>query len=120
MERSKIPPDVEKRLRARLREAVRVDGRSARMIAAPAIKMFLDISPASRRSIYSIQESATETEKAFLARLLGRQILRGHHAIIERRYGDANREALQGSGSNAMPMTEEDLENEAARLCKMA
>jgi hypothetical protein len=113
-----LSPKPGSELRARLRDAAKLDRRPVQQVVTPAMELLLDMTQASRKSIYSLGETASADERAFLARFLGRQVLRAHHTIIENRHLDGNRGALANSGSNAVPVTEEDVENEAARLCK--
>jgi hypothetical protein len=115
-----VSANLNEDLASRLRETASVEDRSGSQVLDSALTMFLDIAPSARQSIYALHGSASGDERAFLARFVSRQVLRAHHAIIESRYLAGNREAPPGGGANAAPETEEDLENEAARLCRTA
>jgi|GEM_PF-2673439 hypothetical protein len=113
-----VSAHLDKDVIGKLREVMRGDDRPASQIIATALKAFLDIPPGARRSIHSLHGAGSDEEKEFLARFMGRQILRAHHTIVESRYLDAARNNEPRHGSNVEPQTEEEIEAEAARVCK--
>lgn len=114
-----VSAHLDPELLTQLRAAARGESRPVSQITSTALKLFLDMTPGARQSIYSLQNAATDDEQAFLARFLGRQVLRAHHMIVESRYLASSGGTTNPHGANAEPQSEDDIEQEAARVCRL-
>ncbi len=97
----------------RLRSVARVENRSPSQIQAVAIKAMLSLSPGARRAMFAIDGIATEQEREFAARMLGRAVLTAYDRIL-----DARPREQHQPDSNAPLDSEEAIEAEAVRLCR--
>ena len=69
----------------RLKAVARDEGRSPSQIAGVATKAMLNLSPAARRAIIALDSGASEAERNFAYRLLGRAALKAREHIIDAR-----------------------------------
>lgn len=101
------------RVRWRLRSVAGLENRSPSQIQAVAIKAMLSLSPSARRALFAIDGIATEQEREFAGRMLGRAVLRAYDCIL-----DARPRQQHQPDSNEPLDTEEAIEAEAVRLCR--
>ena len=77
------------------------------------------MSPPARRVAITMEGSATQAERDFLARFVSRATPLAYQAILEERNLERIREADAGNVTSTKFRSEEDIEAEAARLCAM-
>jgi hypothetical protein len=96
----------------RLRATAAIENRSPSQIQAVALKMFLEMSSGARRALFAIDGIATEDERQFAAKALGRAALAAYDRII-----DARHRGEHHPQSNH-PLEDEAIEAAAVRLCR--
>jgi hypothetical protein len=97
----------------RLRATAAIENRSPSQIQAVALKMFLEMSSGARRALFAIDGIATEDERQFAAKALGRAALAAYDRII-----DARHRGEHHPQSNHPLDTDEAIEAAAVRLCR--
>jgi hypothetical protein len=96
-----------------LKALVATENRPTSQVLAIALKSILGLSPGSRRALFAIDGIATEEERAFAMKAIGRTTLKTYERILDARHrGD-----LPRSVSN-VPDNDEQIEAEAVRLCR--
>jgi hypothetical protein len=96
----------------RLRAMAAVENRSPSQIQAVALKMFLDMPSGARRALFAIDGIATEDERQFAGKALGRAALAAYDRIL-----DARHRERRPTGDGHLD-TDEAIEAEAVRLCR--
>jgi hypothetical protein len=96
----------------RLRAMASVENRSPSQIQAVALKLFLDMPSGARRALFAIDGIASEDEREFAAKALGRAVLAAYDRIIDARHRQARER------SDAALQSDEAVEAEAVRLCR--
>src|ERR1700742_2388061 len=96
----------------RLRAMASVENRSPSQIQAVALKLFLDMPSGARRAMFAINGIASEDEREFAAKALGRAALAAYDRIIDARHRRARERSDVGLESD------EAVEAEAVRLCR--
>jgi hypothetical protein len=97
----------------RLRAMASVENRSPSQIQAVALKLFLDLPSGARRALFAIDGIASEDERQFAAKALGRAALAAYDRII-----DARHRRARGQASDVPPASDEAVEAEAVRLSR--
>lgn len=114
-----VSTHVDQELESRFRDTAKSENRPRSQILGLALRSFLDLAPGSRQALYAIDGSATPDEQDFVARHLSRQVLRAYQTVLENRHIGVGDKASSSAGSNAEPMTEEEVEAEATRACRV-
>jgi hypothetical protein len=96
----------------RLRAMASVENRSPSQIQAVALKLFLDMPSGARRALFAIDGIASEDEREFVAKVLGRAALAVYDRIIDARHRQARER------SDVALESDEAVEAEAVRLCR--
>jgi hypothetical protein len=112
-----VSAHIDSALSSRFKDVVKMDNRAPSQLIGVALKSFIDMSPAVRRVAFSIDGSASEQEQKFAAKIMGRSLLRAYQAIIESRHMP-DKNTPQTTGTNSELTTEQEIENEAIRLCR--
>lgn len=109
-----IAAHVDGRTREALRDVATAENRSPSQIVSVALRTMMDLSPAARRALYAIDGMATDEERAYAMKLLGRSALKAHERLLDSRHGRSER---HGS-ANALLDTEDAVDAEAIRLAR--
>jgi hypothetical protein len=97
----------------RLRAMASVENRSPSQIQAVALKLFLDLPSGARRALFAIDGIASEDERQFAAKAVGRAALAAYDRII-----DARHRQTRGQAPDAPSASDEAVEAEAVRLSR--
>ena len=103
---------LDERTLAALKELASTENRPTSQIVGVALKMALDLSPGARRALFAIDGMASEDERAFAMKAIGRSALKAYERIL-----DARRPAENPPSINVALDTDEAIEAEALRLC---
>ena len=98
---------------AALKALASIENRPTSQIVGVALKMALDLSPGARRALFAIDGMASEDERAFAMKAIGRSALKAYERIL-----DARRPAENPPSINVALDTDEAIEAEAVRLCR--
>lgn len=98
---------------AALKALASIENRPTSQIVGVALKMALDLSPGARRALFAIDGMASEDERAFAMKVIGRSALKAYERIL-----DARRPAENPPSINVALDTDEAIEAEAVRLCR--
>jgi hypothetical protein len=96
-----------------LRALVATENRPTSQVLAIALKSILGLSPGSRRALFAIDGIATDEQRAFAMKAIGRATLKAYEHILDARHQDE----LPRSLGN-VPDDDEQIEAEAVRLCR--
>jgi hypothetical protein len=96
------------------KELVATENRPTSQVLAIALKSVLGLSPGARRALFAIDGIATEEERAFVMKAIGRSTLKAYERILDGRH----RSDAPFAPSNAPVDDDESIEAEAVRLCK--
>jgi hypothetical protein len=96
-----------------LKELVATENRPTSQVLAIALKAVLDLSPGSRRALFAIDGIATEEERAFAMKVIGRATLKAYERILDARNQGGRLHAM-----NNAPDDDGRIEAEAVRLCR--
>jgi len=99
-----------------LRAAAGAENRPTSQLVGAALRSFLKLSPAARRTIYALENNANEDELTYVGRLLSRELIVAQRRFIESKILEGDRQSLL-SGTNNELRTEDDIESVASRLC---
>jgi hypothetical protein len=98
---------------AALRELVAIENRPMSQVLAIAITTVFDLPPGARRALFTIDGIATEQERAFAMKAIGRSMLKAYERILDARHQDDVRQAPSNITDD-----EDYIEAEAVRLCR--
>jgi hypothetical protein len=91
---------------------VATENRPTAQVLAIALKAILGLSPGSRRALFAIDGIATEEERAFATKVIGRSTLKAYERILDSQH----RNDIPHPAGNS-PSDDDRLEAEAVRLC---
>jgi hypothetical protein len=111
---STIGAHVDEPTLSALKELVATENRPTSQVLAVALKAILGLSPGSRRALFAIDGIATEEERAFAMRAIGRSTLKAYERILDARHHGEPPRALTN-----VPADDESVEAEAAWLCRL-
>jgi hypothetical protein len=110
---STVGAHVDEGVIAKLKELGAIENRPNSQYVAVALKVLLELSPGARRSMFAIDGAASEAERAYAIKAIGRSVLLANNDII-----DARNISRLPDGTNTALETEEEIEAEAVRLCR--
>lgn len=84
----KIEAHLDERATDQLEKIAAAEGRNPSQLVATATRLLLDVSPASRRALLSL-DGASPEERAFAIRLLGRATLKAKAKVVSSRVNAA-------------------------------
>ncbi len=95
-----------------LKVLVATENRPTSQVLSIALKSILGLSPGGRRALFAIDGIATDEERAFAMKVIGRSTLKAYEHILDSRH--LGRLPLSvGNG----PDDDDQIEAEAVRLC---
>jgi hypothetical protein len=97
-----------------LNAVLEVENRPKSQVLGVALRAFLALSPGSRRAMFAIDGMQSEVERDFAMRLVGRAAMKAYDRILESRQAQ-----MSVTASNADLESEEAIEEEASRLCRL-
>jgi hypothetical protein len=98
-----------------LNAVAELENRPKSQLMATALRTFLELPPGARRVMFTVDGLSSQAERAFVMKYVGRAALKAYERVVDARHSSL---PVETTGNAALD-TEEAIDEEAVRLCRM-
>lgn len=118
MTMQRISAQIDEGLVERLKDVAAAEGKDPAELVALGLRTVLNMAPVARASLEEVEKSTTPLEQATIASAMSRAAIVARMEVLDARAIERYRARRAQDGSQDGPATEDQILEEAARMCE--